>query len=163
MTRPAPTLSLIHICRLTIVEQLKFDSNGQTVDYNSFYASAFPAPENGVQFKLSKWDEEQKDYVPVETDTVENGTVAVTVTANGASYTFKDLEPGEYRVEQISNPTGTNEPSPRTIDIPVNSNGDHTVTFVNPIPTTGDVYKRQILRSSNRLQSVVTENRPNSN
>ena len=42
---------------LTIVEQLKFDSNNQTVDYNSFYASAFPAPDGGVQFKLSKWDE----------------------------------------------------------------------------------------------------------
>lgn len=51
---------------LTIVEKLKFDSNNQTVNYDSFYASAFPAPDGGVQFKLSKWDEEQKDYVPVE-------------------------------------------------------------------------------------------------
>ena len=125
---------------LTIVEQLKFDSNNQTVNYDSFYASAFPAPDGGVQFKLSKWDEEQKDYVPVETDTVENGTVAVTVTANGASYTFKDLEPGEYRVEQISRPTGTDGPASTTIDIPVNSNGTHEVTFVNPIPTVGIIH-----------------------
>ena len=119
---------------LTIVEQLKFDSNNQTVNYNSFYASAFPAPEGGVQFKLYKQGV-NGDYVEVE-----NGTVAVTVNENGASYTFTNLEPGNYRVEQISNPTGTNEPSPRTIDIPVNSNGDHTVTFVNPIPTTGIIH-----------------------
>ena len=119
---------------LTIVEQLKFDSNNQTVNYDSFYASAFPAPEGGVQFTLSKQDE-NGDYVAVE-----NGTVAVTVTANGASYTFEDLEPGEYRVEQISRPDGTSAPASTTINIPVDSNGDHTVTFVNPIPAKGIIH-----------------------
>ena len=119
---------------LTIVEQLKFDSNNQTVNYDSFYASAFPAPEDGVQFTLSKQDE-SGDYVAVE-----NGTVAVTVTANGASYTFEDLEPGKYRVEQISKPDGTNDPASKTIDITVDSDGDHMVTFVNPIPAKGIIH-----------------------
>lgn len=120
---------------LTIVEQLKFESNDQTVNYNSFYASAFPAPEGGVQFTLYKQDE-KGDYVAVE-----NGTIAVTVTANGAFYTFEDLEPGKYCVEQISKPTGTNDPASTMSEIiTVVSNGDHTVTFVNPIPAKGIIH-----------------------
>ena len=112
---------------LTIVEKLDI-AGTKEVPYNSYYAQLFTQPNDGVQFKVYRQNEETKDYDLVQ-------TVAVTVGADGASVTLTNLEPGNYQIEQITRPEGSNAPKSLKQDVTiVSGKKDHELTFINPTP-----------------------------
>ena len=119
---------------LTIVEKLNI-AGTKEVPYSSYYAQLFTQPNGGVQFKVYRQNEETEDYELVQIGSKD--TVAVTVGADGASVTLTNLEPGNYRIEQTTMPNGSTLPQDVTIytqNVPIQSDGSETLTFINPTP-----------------------------
>ena len=138
---------------LTIVEQLNL-AGKRVVDYNSYYAQAFAEPEGGVQFEVSKWNEENSAYELVKI----NGKNAVTVdvTEKDAKVTLTNLEPGDYQIKQISRPVGSDEPASFTQDVTiVSGKKDHELTFINPTPDKRILTIRKVDGDGNLITNVT--------
>ena len=112
---------------ITVFEQLRIGTNGDEVEYNTFYANLFP---NGATFEIYKADE----------DGNATGTAVATLSVtNEDGATTAALAPGKYIVRQTKAPKDSQMPAEegRAQIVTVTSGGKATATFTNVVPNYG--------------------------
>ena len=112
---------------ITVFEKLRIGTNGDVVEYNTFYANLFP---NGATFEIYKADEDGNatgDAVATLSVTSEDGATTV------------ELAPGDYVVRQTDAPDGSQTPAEegQAQIVTVTSGGKVTATFTNVVPNYG--------------------------
>ena len=112
---------------ITVFEKLRIGTNGDAVEYNTFYANLFP---NGATFAIYKADGSGNatgDAVATLSVTSEDGA------------TTAELAPGDYVVCQTDAPDGSQTPAEEDQDqkVTVTSDGNVTATFTNVVPNYG--------------------------
>ncbi len=112
---------------ITVFEKLRIGTNGDVVEYNTFYANLFP---NGATFEIYKADE----------DGNATGTAVATLSVtNEDGATTAELAPGKYAVRQTNAPKDSQMPAEegQAQIVTVTSNGKVTATFTNVVPNYG--------------------------
>lgn len=112
---------------ITVFEKLRIGTNGDVVEYNTFYANLFP---NGATFEIYKADEDG--------NATGTAVAKLSVTSEDGA-TTAELEPGDYVVRQTDAPDGSQTPAEERQDqkVTVTSDGKATATFTNLVPTYG--------------------------
>ncbi|WP_330958206.1 SpaA isopeptide-forming pilin-related protein [Olsenella absiana] len=85
-------------------------------------------PLKGADFTLSKLDKTDGQYKPVPTKV--DGVELKTVSEDGATFTFKGLDEGVYKLEETTTPKGYNTISPIEFSI-ISATNDDTGTLVS--------------------------------